>query len=270
MVDGKPSLCLGHLYAETEDLGRQVLQHLDEVMRGRDLVQPVLAPMDGATWFPYRLTLEAGEQPPFFLERLTAPFWPGLFEAAGFALAARYHSSQTQRLIYQDRTADVWASRIEAGRLTLRPFDRTRSDGDLKALYALSIESFAHNLFYTPMAEGDFLALYRPIVPVLVPELVLMAFDGDELVGFVFAVPDYAQGQRGEAVDTVIVKTGAVRRGRAYAGLGGYLGHLVHRRAAERGFTRAIHAFYHEGNLSRAISNKSGGIMRTYGLYGRG
>ena len=270
MVDGKPSLCLGHLYAETEMLARQALRHLDEVARARDLVRPVLAPMDGATWFPYRLTLETAERPPFFLERSTAPFWPALFEAVGFALVARYHSSETQRLIYADRTADVWVSRIADGALSIRAFDRTRGDEDLKALYALSVESFARNLFYTPISEDDFLALYRGIVPVLVPELVLMAFDGDELVGFVFAVPDYAQRQRGETVDTVIVKTGAVRRGRAYAGLGGYLGHLVHRRAAERGFTRAIHAFYHEDNLSRAISDKSGHIMRTYGLYGRG
>lgn len=268
-VDGQPSLCLGHLYAEDEDWADKALTHVVQVIHERGLSGTLLAPIDGSTWFSYRLTLDTGTAPPFFLERFSAPFWPQAFERAGFALAAGYRSAVTHDLNYPDRAAEVWAEKIGRSGIEVRRFDPSRAEAELKALHGLSLDSFARNLFYTPISEADFLALYAPVLPALVPDFVLMAWDGDSLAGFVFAVPDFAQRQRGESVDTLIVKTLAVRPGRAYAGLGSYLAKEVHARAAAAGFKRAIHAYMFDGNVSRVISDKSAETFRTYGLYAR-
>lgn len=266
-VDGAPSICLGHLYAEDEAWADKALTQAAQVIQARGLSGKTLAPIDGSTWFSYRLTLDRGEAPPFFLERFSAPFWSEALERARFAVAACYRSAVTCDLNYADRAAEVWAGKIGHGGLLVRPLDPARAGAELKALHALSLDSFARNPFYTPISEADFLALYAPVLPLLVPDFVLMAFDGEVLAGFVFAVPDFAQARRGETVDTLIVKTLAIRPGRAYAGLGGYLAKLAHARAAQAGFRRAVHAYMFDGNVSRVISDKSAATFRTYGLY---
>lgn len=268
-IDERPSVCLGHLYAEDEAGADRVLARAAQEIRARGLTGKVLAPIDGSTWFSYRLTLDGGDAPPFFLERFSAPFWPKALERAGFEVTARYRSSATCDLDHGDHAAEVWAERIGHRDLVIRPFDPAWAQAELKALHGLSLDSFARNLFYTPIAEADFLALYTPLLPLLVPDFVLMAHDGDTLAGFVFAVPDFAQAQRGETVDTLIVKTLAVRPGRAQAGLGGYLAWQVHTRAAQAGFRCAIHAYMFDGNVSRVISDKFATTFRTYGLYAR-
>jgi hypothetical protein len=268
-IEDRPAICLGHIYAEDLDLGHEVLKTAVDIITHKGMDGPLIGPMDGSTWFSYRLSLELGDTPPFFLERFTAPFWPAVFEAQGFEILARYRSSITDNLRYHDRSAQVWADKIEACGIHVRAFDLANPEAELRGLHGLSLKSFAKNLFYTPVSEPDFLTLYAPILKVLIPDFVLMAYEGDQVAGFVFAVPDYAQKQRGEAVDTLIVKTLAVRPGRAYAGLGAYLAKCVHVRAAAAGFKRAIHAYMYEGNVSRIISDKSAQTLRTYGLYVR-
>ncbi|ESQ75494.1 GNAT family N-acetyltransferase [Asticcacaulis sp. AC402] len=268
-IGGQPSVCLGHLYAEDAAWGLKALDHAGQVLRERGASGRVLAPMDGSTWFSYRVTIESGDTPPFFLERFSAPFWPQVFEACGFELTARYRSSLTNDLRHDDRAAAVWAEKIAYSGIRVRAFDPAHAEADMKALHSLSLTSFARNLFYTPISQADFLAAYAPILPLVVPDLVLLAHEGDELVGFVFAVPDYAWKQRGEIMDTVVVKTLAVRPGRSLAGLGSYLASQVHARAAALGYRRAIHAYMFEGNVSRVISDKSATSIRSYGLYAK-
>jgi GNAT superfamily N-acetyltransferase len=85
-------------------------------------------------------------------------------------------------------------------------------------------------------------------------------------VGYVFAVPDFAQAQRGSPIDTLIVKTLAVLPGRAYAGLGAWLLGEVHAAGRRLGFTRAIHALMHETNQSRNLSAHYARTIRRYTL----
>jgi hypothetical protein len=101
------------------------------------------------------------------------------------------------------------------------------------------------------------------------PALVFLAMQGHDLVGFLFALPDWLQAQRGMAIDTVIIKTVAVLPGRAYAGLGNLLAAECHRAALESGYTRAIHALMHNANHSRNVSSHYAHVMRRYALFGR-
>jgi GNAT superfamily N-acetyltransferase len=84
-----------------------------------------------------------------------------------------------------------------------------------------------------------------------------------------FALPDVLQARRSGAVDTVILKTIAVDPAVAGMGLGGVLMDLVQRTARRLGFTRAIHALMHEGNVSRRISHRYARQIRRYALFER-
>ena len=97
------------------------------------------------------------------------------------------------------------------------------------AIYALSLDAFKDNFLYTPIDEAEFMEQNRRLLPVVRPELVLLAERHDrgggsgpdaELVAFLFAVPDVLQQKRGQTPDTIIIKTVAVRPGLGHAGLG--------------------------------------------------
>jgi GNAT superfamily N-acetyltransferase len=103
----------------------------------------------------------------------------------------------------------------------------------------------------------------------LSPELVVLAERAGELVGFLFALPDFAQAQRGEVIDTVILKTLAVLPSLAGMGLGSLLSAAVHTRAYHLGYRRAIHALMHVENRSRRISAHIAQPFRGYTLFAR-
>jgi predicted N-acetyltransferase YhbS len=87
-----------------------------------------------------------------------------------------------------------------------------------------------------------------------------------ECCGFIFAIPDYQQLQRGEKLSRLIVKTLAVSAKRRSAGLGSILVEEVQKKAIEKGFTEAIHALMYSQNNSTNIG-KFSRVMRRYTLY---
>jgi pyruvate,water dikinase len=126
------------------------------------------------------------------------------------------------------------------------------------------------NFLYTPIAEAEFIGQYRAMQPYLRPQLVLMAEREGRPVGFLFALPDWAQAQRGQSIDTIVIKTVAVLplavNGRELAGLGNALVARCHADAAASGYSRAIHALMHDANNSRNLSSRYAQPMRRYVL----
>ena len=129
---------------------------------------------------------------------------------------------------------------------------------------ALAGGSFADKLFFKPIDRDGFLALYRPLLAAIDPRLVLFAFDsGGDLAGFLFGLPDWAQGA---TPDTAILKTYASRK----AGAGHLLAHAFHENARELGYAKVIHALMHVDNVSRDRSvQHEGAVFRRYTLFGR-
>ena len=151
----------------------------------------------------------------------------------------------------------------------VRPFDVSRTDTELHAIFRLLLASFERNFLYTPIAEEEFLLDSRALLPFVRPDLTLLAERDGQLVGFLMALPDVLQAQRGQPVDTVIVKTVAVAPVVSGCGVGSALVALAHDRARRLGFRRAIHALMHDSNVSRRISRRSARVFRRYVLLAR-
>ncbi len=259
---------LGHFFADNSTSGQDLIQHCLKLLAERGF-EYVVGPMDGSTWHSYRLVTDYGNHSPFFLEYYTPKEWSRIFQSAGFESIAKYSSAITRDLGYRDRSSEKFAAKISQLGLGIRPFNLEASEKELTAIHELSLKSFAKNFLYTDISRSDFLALYEKVMPYVDPDFALLAEDDGQLVGFVFAIPDYLQKQRGEVIDTVIIKTVAKIPNRRYAGLGNYLVFEMHKRAAQRGFKQVIHALMHDSNASRAISNKSAYKIREYTLYGK-
>jgi GNAT superfamily N-acetyltransferase len=259
---------IGHFQTQSPEAGSSILEHAVQRLREAGCTLAV-GPMDGNTWRSYRVLTERGAEPPFFMEPDNPDTWPPAFDLAGFSTLATYSSLLVTDLTRRDPRTARTLDRLQRDGVTIRQLDPARFEDDLRSIYQVSIVSFSENYMYTELSESAFLNQYTPYKEKIRPELVLIAEHDGQPVGYLFAIPDYAEAVRGEPVRTVIGKTLAILPGRRYAGLGVVLADLLHERSHAMGFIRLIHALQHESNKVRNMSNHFGSVMRRYTLYSR-
>ncbi len=216
----------------------------------------VLAPLEGDTWHSYRVVTETDGSPPFALEPTGGPHDLACLRSAGFRPAATYLSTRVP-------LGDAAAPKPVPG-VRVDPWSGTDPDALLGELFAVATRAFRRNAFFKPIDRSAFDAIYAPLLTRLDRRLVLFARDTeDRLVGFLFGLPDLAEGP---APTTVILKTYASLR----FGAGRLLADMFHQTAAELGFRSVIHALMHADNLSASRSaGYQGTVFRRYALMGR-
>jgi GNAT superfamily N-acetyltransferase len=259
---------IGH-YAATDALAEPLLRYACDQLRAAGCTRAI-GPMDGSTYNRYRLVTEPGEEPPFFLEPTNPPGWPTHFVAAGFAPLAHYYSAVQEDITTSDPRVPEIERQMRADGVRVRPLDMSDFEGELRRVYPVVVASFAQSLLASPISEDAFVAQYRPLEPLLAPELAQIAEDeGDSrVVGFLLVLPDWLQAQRGALINTAIVKTIAVLPEYSQRGLGILLGERAQVAGRALGYTRAIHALMHEGAVSRRLSaSYHGRVIRRYTLY---
>lgn len=257
---------IGH-YAAEDTLAETLLRHACDRLRQMGCTLAV-GPMDGSTFNRYRLVTEHGDEPPFFLEPENPASWPAHFTGNGFSPLAQYYSALQEHLDATDPRIPDIERRIQAMGVRIRALDPASFERELRRVYPVVVASFAHSFLASPISEEAFVAQYRPLEPFLAPNLVQIAETDDRAVGFLLVVPDWRQTQRGEQMDTAIVKTMAVLPDYQQQGLGILLSERAQVDARALGYTRAIHALMHEDNISRRISaTYHGRIIRRYTLY---
>jgi GNAT superfamily N-acetyltransferase len=251
---------IGHYAAVDRQAGEAVLSRACEVLEAAGCAIAA-GPMDGTTWRRYRFIIERGNEPTFFLEPDHPSDWPEHWSSAGFSPLATYTSAVTHQLDVDHVYTSGALARLSSAGIAIREFDSAQPDAELRRIYRLATMSFSRNLLYSPISEDEFLEDARALLPILRPELVLLAERDGVPMGFLFAVPDILGPG-----DTVIIKTTAVDPRASGQGVAGALVALVHRRARQLGYRRAIHALMHETNVSRRISDRYARTFRRYAL----
>jgi GNAT superfamily N-acetyltransferase len=262
---------LGH-YAAHDRQAASLLFRYASIELARRGCTLMVGPLDGNTFRPYRLVTERSpsniQRAPFFLEPDNPDAWPADFLEAGFFPWMNYYSAIGEAF-GDDPWMDSAAAGVAAYGLQVRTVNPHRFEEEIRRIYPLVQRSFSHNFLYTPLAEEEFVAQYAPLRAYLQHELVLLAEHAGEPVGFIFALPDLAQAQRGEPVDTVIIKSVCVAPEYSGIGLGGLLVSHCQRTVHQLGYRRVIHALMAEDNFSRKISARYAQTMRRYTLFAK-
>ncbi|CAN5637993.1 hypothetical protein BH10CHL1_BH10CHL1_50680 [soil metagenome] len=262
---------IGH-YAAQDPTAAQLL--LDQACARLTTQHCTLAvgPLDGNTFRPYRLlterTLGGFTRPHFFLEPDNPDAWPAQWLHNGFQPLAQYFSALGE-LGPPDAQMTITAQQVAAQGIQLRPVELIHFEEEIRRIYQVVSQSFRHNFLYTGIALDEFMAQYAPVRHYVQPTLALLAEQMDKPVGFIFALPDLAQAQRGEPVDTVIVKTVGVLPELSGLGVGGLLVARCQAAAYTLGYRHVIHALMFEDNISRKISERYARVMRRYTLFGK-
>jgi GNAT superfamily N-acetyltransferase len=264
---GKAGL-IGHYASVDDDSAGALLEFVSRQLATSGCTLAV-GPMDQNTWRDYRFVTEVGDRPRFFLEPGGLPQWRDQFRRNGFREIAWYSSALVEDLTIRSPRLDHARIRMVAQGIRIRPLRRDQLDSDLKQIFAVVQVAFRKNPFYVPVSEVDFLEMYRPLQHTIPTDLILLAEQGDRVIGFCFAVPDMLQAKRGLPIDTVIVKTFGVLPQLAYAGLGQVLLEEVHHRAAASCFRYGIHALVRDAAHMERIVERYGIPFRRYALLGK-
>lgn len=244
----------------------------------------IVGPMDSDTWHRHRLSVGPFDDPPFLLEPYNPPYYPEIWEEAGFQVLASYFSKQVDPAAVVAHL-EPRATAARAAGYGLRALDPGRFKEELRLLYRLSRAIFVDNFLYTEIEVEDFLDLYAGSKALLDPDLVLFARSPQgEDVGFLFAYPDRfravaaMRGSRGlfaklrflrhrAEAGAVDFKTLGVLPEHRRAGVAALLMHEGHLRAENKGYRAANHCLFREGNPSGDLDGGAGRVLRRYHLY---
>lgn len=235
--------------------GAALLQEAKDTAKSQG-AQALIGPMDGDTWHSYRLISERSDAAPFLMEPTSKLHDKDAFEQAGFEAISHYFSAR----VPLDK---ISAKAPEQKGFTLENWDGSDPETLFAQVHDLSCTAFAGNPFYKPIALPDFLAMYMPVVPLLKRELIWFARDDNgQLVGFLFGIPNYAEGP--ETKKAILKTYASLAKGAGFA-----LSQQFYRSAQDLGYHTAIHALMQDDNLSASRSDTNGAeVFRRYALMG--
>ena len=235
-------------------------------------IEIIIGPLNGTTWNTYRYVTEKGSRRQFLLEPWNEDYSVSLFEKLGFKPLAGYISTVMEGMNSNGRKN--LNKKIEK----LKKFDyykdikvESAENKDLltvlNKVYDLTVEAFKNNFLYSELEREIFLKMYMSYEDKIVKKFFKMLYLGDELIGYVFGIPDYAElGYKGK-IDTIILKTIAVSPEYNGKGMGYILINFLIEEAEKEGYENVIYALMHESNVSKNIGLLLGNMLRKYTLF---
>jgi hypothetical protein len=137
------------------------------------------------------LLVDGFDTPPTLMNPHNPRYYPDLVERAGFRKAKdliQYrivNPEMPERLI---RGAKLLAERKH---LRLRPIDMQHFDAEVGRIKEVYNSAWEKNWGFVPMTDAEMDHLAALLKPVVVPDLVVFAEQGEKVVGFGLALPDF-------------------------------------------------------------------------------
>lgn len=152
----------------------------------------VMGPMNPSINDECGLLIAGFAAPPVLMMTYNPPYLPALVEGAGFTKAKDLYAyyvdlakAPVERL---ERIAADFRRRHP--RLTVRPITRATAAADVPKLQRIYNEAWEKNWGAVPLSDGEIRELAERLLPLVVEGLVWLAEEGDEVAGFLLAVPD--------------------------------------------------------------------------------
>lgn len=225
----------------------------------------VIGPMEGSTWNNYRFS-NHNDSSNFFLEPYHHSYYNNQFLNTGFEPIKTFVSNLLPVESNNNVELKLIEERNENSGFNVRNLNSSDFENELKKIAQLSISGFSANFLFTSITEDEFVQKYLAIKPYLNTDFILMIENKDKkLDALIFCVPDYHDSLN----KTLIVKSIVKNKHSNFYKLGKYTTLKINELALKKGFTKIIHAFMAEDNVSNKISKSDKGkAFKEYSLYG--
>ena len=194
------------------------------------------------------------------------------FMKLGYKEYSRYYSSMVDIKSKILEIKENFNTELIEGKYKFVLGSELEFDKLIKEIYEITVKSFKNNTLYEEVTYDEFVKAYYKIKDFIKLEYIYILYDEktDNAISFLFAIPDYNAIINNGSTDTIIAKTLSVIPKYQGLGLGRYLIDKLTLDVYEKGFSRIIHAFMEENNVSKKISDKNANIIREYTLLYKG
>jgi GNAT superfamily N-acetyltransferase len=153
-------------------------------------------PMNPSLNYTCGLLVDGFDSPPAFLMTYNPPYYAALIEASGFAKAQDLYAYEMDVALLAklvDRYKPAVLSALDGTGLSVRRFDPSRFEEEIRTYLDLYNRSLDGNWGFTPLQEGEVKQIAAELRHLLAPEFVAFAMVEGKAVGAVLALLDYNQ-----------------------------------------------------------------------------
>jgi hypothetical protein len=251
-------------------------------------MEKMVGPMNPSTNDECGLLVEGFDDPPCLMMPYNPRYYPSLLENFGLKKAMDLYAYQLEESTFlNDRLVRITERLIKREpHLRVRSIHLRRLDEELKIIKEIYNQAWSRNWGFVPMTEQEIDDLAKNLKPLVVPDLVLLAYRGEEPVGFSVSLPDYNEvlkhlnGKIGplgflkflyfsRKIKRIRVMLLGIKQAFQKKGVDGLLYIETFRRGIQKGYPRAECSWVLENNLLMRHSMEAlgGKLYKVYRIY---
>lgn len=251
-------------------------------------MERMIGPMNPSTNDECGLLVEGFDTSPCLMMPYNPRYYPSLLESFGLKKAMDLYAYWVEDSpFFHDRLTRIAEKmRKREPQLQVRPIDLRHFDEELKVVKEIYNHAWSKNWGFVPLTEEEIDDLAKNLKPLVVPDLILFAYWGEEPIGFSVSLPDYNEvlkhlnGKVGllgglkflyysRKIRKVRVMLLGVKHAFQKKGVEGLLYFETFRRGTKKGYFQAECSWILEKNLlmQHGIEAMGGKRYKTYRIY---
>ena len=234
------------------------------------------------------LLVDAFDAPPVIEMTFNPPYYPKLYESYGLVKAMDLYAYFFDVEKMDHERLAMLGRRVERKGIRFRNMNYRNFEDDVKLFKEIYNQAWAKNWGFIPMTELEMEHLAKNFKPIVDPEFLIFAFDGNRAVGALWALPDYnlvirkLNGKMGplEIIKFLLLKrrikharvmTAGVIRDYQKRGIEAGLVARVFENGVKKGYTSGELSWVLENNvmMNRLAEAVGARIYKTYRVYER-
>ncbi|MFB3885842.1 MAG: N-acetyltransferase [Thermodesulfobacteriota bacterium] len=268
-------------------VAERLLSEVAKWLKDRGM-EKMAGPMNPSTNDECGLLVEGFDASPCLMMPYNPPYYPSLLEEFGLKKAMDLYAYRLEESCFlADRLFRITERLLKKDpQLRIRPINLRRLDEELKIIKEIYNDAWRRNWGFVPLTEAEIDDLARNLKPLVVPDLVLVAYWGKEPIGFAVSLPDYNEvlkhlnGKVGfwgalkffyysRKIKTIRVMLLGVKQAFQKKGVEGLLYVETFKRGIQKGYFQSECSWILESNLlmQHGIEAMGGRRYKTYRIY---
>jgi GNAT superfamily N-acetyltransferase len=269
------------------EVAKTLLSKVRDWLKGHE-IEKMIGPITPSTNDECGLLVEGFDASPCIMMPYNPPYYPSLLEGFGLKKAMDLYAYFLGKSFFIFDRLDRITERLKKKepRLSVRPLNLRHLDEELKIIKEIYNKAWSKNWGFVPMTEEEIDDLAKNLKPLIIPDLVILAYWGEEPIGFSVALPDYNEilkhlnGKVGllgaikflyysRKINTVRVMLLGVKHAFQKKGVEGLLYMEAFKRGTQKGYHQSECSWILENNvlMQHGIEAMGGRRYKTYRIY---